>query len=80
MEAGKYALAVEMLMQAISYAPDALETRRLLRAAQIAKFREDAPSSFALKMQGIKNSFARQKILGLIKKGKPIDALDEAGV
>ena len=78
MEAGKYALAVEMLMQAISYAPDALETRRLLRAAQIAKFREDAPSSFALKMQGIKNSFARQKILGLIKKGKGVEAMEEA--
>ena len=35
LEAGRYELAVEMLSQALDCAPDLLETRRLLRAAQI---------------------------------------------
>ena len=41
LETGRYALAVDMLMEAVSAAPDVLETRRLLRAAQIANFRRN---------------------------------------
>ena len=43
LEAGRYELAVELLTEALSCAPDTLETRRLLRAAQIAKFRQSPP-------------------------------------
>ena len=33
LETGRYELAVDMLMEAVSAAPDVLETRKLLRAA-----------------------------------------------
>ena len=78
MENRKFDLAVEMFLQALSFVPDALETRRMLRAAQIAKFRSNPPSSFALKMQGMGNFFARQKVLGLAKKGQGVEAMAEA--
>jgi len=74
LESGKYELAMEMLMQALSFAPDALEARRLLRAAQIAKFRQSPPSGFA-KLGYI---FDRQKILKLAKQGKGDEAMAEA--
>ena len=37
LEAGRYDLAVEMLEQSLTCSPDTLETRRLLRTAQIAR-------------------------------------------
>ena len=58
--------------------PDLLETRRLLRAAQIAKFRENPPSGFALKLQSLSNMGKRAKILSLVKKGKGDEAMAEA--
>ncbi len=78
MEGRKFDLAVEMFMQALSYVPDALETRRMLRAAQIARFRSNPPSALSLKMQGMGSYFARQKVLGLAKKGKGAEAMAEA--
>ena len=44
LETGRYDLAVEMLSEALNCAPDTLETRRLLRAAQIANFRKEGKS------------------------------------
>ena len=78
MEGRKFDLAAEMFLQALTFVPDALETRRLLRTAQIMKFKMNPPSSLALKMQGMGNYFARQKILGLVKKGRAIEAMAEA--
>ena len=78
LEAGRYELAVEMLSQAIDCAPSSLETRRLLRAAQIAKFRQNPPSSFALKLQGLSNMGKRSKIMSLVKKGQGAEAMAEA--
>ena len=75
LEAGKYDLAVEMLDQALAYSPDTLETRRLLRTAQIARFRQSGSNGFA---QKIKNSLARSKIMGLVKKGQGVEAMAEA--
>ena len=75
LEAGKYDLAVEMLDQALTYAPDTLETRRLLRTAQIARFRQSGSNGFA---QKIKNSLARSKIMGMVKKGQAVEAMAEA--
>ena len=40
LESGRYELAVDMLMEAVAAAPDILETRKLLRAAQIANFKK----------------------------------------
>ncbi len=75
LESGRYDLAVDMLMEAVSAAPDVLETRRLLRAAQIANFRKNGKAGFGAKLGYL---LARQKILGLAKKGKGAEAMAEA--
>ncbi len=78
LEARRYDLAVEMLSEAVRCSPDTLEIRRLLRAAQIKKFRENEPSAFQLKLQSLGAVFARQKVLGLAKKGQGVEAMEEA--
>ncbi|MCQ2388433.1 MAG: tetratricopeptide repeat protein [Kiritimatiellae bacterium] len=78
LEAGKFDLAVEMLMQSLAYSPNVLETRRLLRTAQVTKFRRNPPSSLQLKLQKVSNFIAQQKIAGLIKKGLGAEAMAEA--
>ncbi len=76
LETGKYDLAVDMLMEAVSAAPDVLETRKLLRAAQIANFRKNGgKSGFGAKLTFM---MARQKIAGLVKKGQYPEAMAEA--
>ena len=75
LESGRYELAVDMLMEAVSAAPDVLETRKLLRAAQIANFRKNGKGGFGAK---IGYMMARQKINGLIKKGQAEEAMAEA--
>ena len=75
LETGRYDLAVDMLMEAVSAAPDVLESRKLLRAAQIANFRKNGKSGFGAKLGYM---MARQKIMGLVKKGNGIEAMAEA--
>ena len=75
LETGKYELAVDMLMEAVAAAPDVLETRKLLRAAQIANFRRNGKQGFGAKLGYM---MARQKIMGLVKKGKGAEAMAEA--
>ena len=75
LETGKYELAVDMLMEAMSAAPDVLETRKLLRAAQIANFRKNGKAGFGAKLGYM---MARQKIMGLVKKGQGKEAMAEA--
>ena len=74
LETGRYELAVELLTEALNCAPDTLETRRLLRAAQIAKFRQ-SPPGFMAKM---KCMTMRSKVLALAKKGQGVEAMAEA--
>ena len=75
LETGRYELAVDMLMEAVSAAPDVLETRRLLRAAQIANFRKNGKSGFGAKL-GYK--MAQINIMLLVKKGQGAEAMAEA--
>ena len=75
LETGRYELAVDMLMEAVSAAPDILETRKLLRAAQIANFRKNGKAGFGAKLGYM---MARQKIMGLVKKGQGTEAMAEA--
>ncbi|MBE6382781.1 MAG: tetratricopeptide repeat protein [Lentisphaerae bacterium] len=75
LESGRYELAVDMLMEAVAAAPDVLETRKLLRAAQIANFRKNGKTGFGAKL-GYK--MAQMKINGLIKKGQAKEAMAEA--
>ena len=75
LESGRFELAVDMLMEAVSAAPDVLETRKLLRAAQIANFRRNGKVGFGAKLGYM---MARQKIMGLVKKGQDAEAMAEA--
>jgi len=75
LETGRYELAVDMLMEAVSAAPDVLETRKLLRAAQIANFRKNGKAGFGARFGYM---MARQKIMGLVKKGQGAEAMAEA--
>lgn len=75
LESGRFDLAVEMLMEAVAAAPDVLETRKLLRAAQIANFRRNGKAGFGAKLGYM---MARQKILSLAKKGQGAEAMAEA--
>ena len=75
LETGRYELAVDMLMEAVAAAPDVLETRKLLRAAQIANFRKNGKAGFGAKLGYM---MARQKIMALVKKGKGAEAMAEA--
>ena len=75
LETGHYDLAVDILMEAVAAAPDVLETRKLLRAAQIANFRRNGKVGFGAKL-GYK--MAQMKIMGLVKKGQGAEAMAEA--
>ena len=75
LESGRYELAVDMLMEAISAAPDVLETRKLLRAAQIANFRKNGKVGFGAKLGYMVD---RKKISALIRKGEFAEAMQES--
>ncbi|MBQ6327627.1 MAG: tetratricopeptide repeat protein [Kiritimatiellae bacterium] len=75
LETGRYELAMDMLMEAVAAAPDILETRKLLRAAQIANFRKNGKAGFGAKLGYM---MARQKVAGLVKKGRAAEAMAEA--
>ena len=75
LEARKYDLAVDMLMEAVAAAPDVLETRKLLRTAQIANFRKNGKTGFGAKLGYMLD---RQKIMGMVKKGLGAEAMAEA--
>ena len=75
LETGRYDLAMDMLMEAVSAAPDVLETRKLLRTAQIAHFRKSGKVGFGAKFGYM---MSRQKIQGLVKKGQFAEAMAEA--
>jgi hypothetical protein len=75
LETGRFDLAMEMLMEAVQAAPDVLETRKLLRIAQIGNFKRSGKSNFVSK---ISNALSRGKISQLSKKNAHAEALLEA--
>jgi tetratricopeptide (TPR) repeat protein len=76
LEAKNFDFAVDMLMEAVSAAPDVLEARKLLRTAQILKFRASGgKAGFGAK---IGYMLDRQKIMGLVKKGDGAGAMAAA--
>ena len=75
LESRNYELAVDMLMEAVAAAPDVLETRKMLRTAQIAKFKTSGKVGFGAKLGYM---MARSKIMGLVKKGQGVEAMAEA--
>jgi len=75
LEAGRYELAMDMLMEAVAAAPDVLETRKLLRTAQIANFKTNGKVGFGAKIGYL---LARRRIAALIQKGQGVEAMAEA--
>ena len=75
LESGRYELAVDMLMEAVSAAPDGLEARKLLRIAQIKNFQQNGKAGFGAKLGYMMD---RNKIMGLVKKGQGEEAMAAA--
>jgi len=76
LESRSYDLAVDMLMQAVALAPDVLETRKLLRTAQIMKFRENGgKAGLGYKLKSLP---MKMKIQKLIKEQKFAEAMAES--
>ena len=78
LECGKVKLALEMFKQALALAPKSIEARKNLRAAQILAFKQEAPSKTSLAFKKLKLFFAASKASSLTKKGKGLEAMDEA--
>ncbi len=76
-ERGNLDIAVDLLMQCLTLAPGFSRARKVLRAAQIAKFRNTRKSGIAAKMQNLSMGVQRMKITGLLKAGKKDLALIE---
>ena len=75
LESGRYDLAVDMLMEAVSAAPEVLEVRKLLRVAQVKNFKANGKAGFGAKLGYMMD---RQKIMSFIKKGEGVQAMLEA--
>ncbi|MBR5457412.1 MAG: hypothetical protein IKV56_01480, partial [Kiritimatiellae bacterium] len=50
LESGRYDLAVDMLMEAVTAAPEVLEARKLLRVAQVKNFKVNGKVGFGAKL------------------------------
>ena len=75
LESNKIDFAITMFKQAIEFAPNFVEARKNLRAAQILKFKRDNPSLLSLKFNKLKNIFKVSKVKSLIDHGKSIEAM-----
>lgn len=76
-ERGNFDIAIDLLMQCVTLAPGFSRARKVLRAAQIAKFRKEKKSKIAMQIQEFSAMLMRMKIAGLQKAGKKDQALIE---
>ncbi|MDD4102510.1 MAG: tetratricopeptide repeat protein [Kiritimatiellae bacterium] len=76
-ERGNLDIAIDLLMQCVTKAPGFSRARKVLRAAQIAKFRKDKKSGLSAHIQEAGAIFMRMKIAGLLKANKAESALLE---
>jgi len=76
-ERGNFDIAIDLLMQCVTFSPGFSRARKFLRAAQIARFRKTKKSSLAARLQELNALFIRMKIAGLMKTGKYEAALLE---
>jgi len=72
-----YDIAIDLLMQCLTRAPSFSRARKVLRSAQIAKFKSSKTGGFAGKIQDIKAAGMRTKIKGLLGANKTDMALTE---
>ena len=76
-ERGNFDIAIDLLMQCVTFSPGFSRARKVLRAAQIATFRKEKKSKRAAQVQEFSAVLLRMKIAGLIKAGKTETALIE---
>src|SRR5574344_1417500 len=76
-ERGNWDIAIDLLMQCVTLQPRFSKARKVLRAAQIAKFRREKKSKLALQIQEFGAALQRMKINTLLKTGKKEMALNE---
>lgn len=77
-ERGNLDIAIDLLMQCVTISPGFSKARKVLRAAQITKFRREKKSKMALQVQEFGATMLRMKIAALIKAGKKDAALVES--
>ena len=76
-ERGNLDIAIDMLMQCVTFSPGFTLARKFLRAAQIAKFKKDKKSKLATQVQEFGTMLVRGKVKALQKAGKLESALVE---
>ena len=76
-ERGNYDIAIDLLMQCLTRAPGFSKARKILRSAQIKKFKATKASGFSSKIQEIKAAGVRAKIKGMLAANKNDAALIE---
>ncbi len=74
-ERGNWDIAIDMLVQCLTIVPGFSQARKVLRQAQIAKFRHEKKSKLALKMQEFTAALERGKVAAMLKAGKAEMAL-----
>ncbi|MBP5227974.1 MAG: tetratricopeptide repeat protein [Kiritimatiellae bacterium] len=76
-ERGNLDIAIDLLIQCITLVPGFSRARKILRAAQIAKFRKEKKSKLALQVQEFSAAMLRAKIATMLKAGKKEQAITE---
>ncbi|MFA7172915.1 MAG: hypothetical protein WC340_05790 [Kiritimatiellia bacterium] len=74
-ERGNYDIAIDLLMQCLTRASSFSRARKVLRSAQIAKFKRREIGAFANAILDIKQAYIRTKVKGLLGSGNPDRAL-----
>ena len=70
-------IAIDLLMQCVSLAPGFSKARKVLRAAQIARFKRVKRGKFAVQLHELSVAMQRMKVMTLQKSGKLETALLE---
>ena len=70
-------IAIDLLLQCVTLVPGFAKARKVLRAAQIARFRSQKKGGLAMQMLDFKCKMARIKVQGFLKAGKKETALLE---
>jgi len=76
-ERGNFDIAIDLLMQCVTFSPGFSRARKVMRAAQIAKFKKEKKGKMAAQVQEFSAMLLRMKIAGLLKAGKTDAALLE---
>ncbi len=76
-ERGNYDIAIDLLMQCLTRAPGFSKARRILRSAQIKKYKNEQHGGFGGKVQDVKAAYMRTKIKGMLAANRADAALIE---